>query len=339
MTETRTWDFTPWCCNGNAEECALCDTGKLPYPWLCPDDHDDSPDNRSAVLLRAVKLGREALTSTMRRLRLYDEQLKLVETEDDCEVDDAGVETRRTESSAIQEWAEETDLMEAMGSFGDGYRRAQLDAQDALRLDRISARETAEWAQTGEHVYLSTGCLHDNHGYCRSRTGLNGLKRPAECKHCGSQCVCGCHVDEVETEITQPEGSVLSVTELRELYGGAIVNGMRASGSGGSMTQRRVHLILDEVLATRDRELTRLRQRLALAGTVWETFVDDLERQDDAVERAACEARVETLSEVEKILSEENQTPFDVIALAGPLTRLHALQLDARRELDGCADC
>ena len=46
---------------------------------------------------------------------------------------------------------------------------------------------------TDEHVYLSTGCLYGDHGYCQGMTGMNGAKRPGECKHCGARCVCGCH--------------------------------------------------------------------------------------------------------------------------------------------------
>ena len=45
----------------------------------------------------------------------------------------------------------------------------------------------------GSHVYLSTGCLHDDHDYCKSMTGLNGAKRPGSCKHCATPCICACH--------------------------------------------------------------------------------------------------------------------------------------------------
>lgn len=45
----------------------------------------------------------------------------------------------------------------------------------------------------GQHVYLSTGCLHEDHAYCQGMTGLAGKKRPGECKFCGAKCVCGCH--------------------------------------------------------------------------------------------------------------------------------------------------
>lgn len=54
----------------------------------------------------------------------------------------------------------------------------------------------AHWL--GCHVYLSTSCLHGEHSYCRSNTGLAGAKRPASCKFCGAMCVCRCH---------RPEGS------------------------------------------------------------------------------------------------------------------------------------
>lgn len=37
---------TRWCCAGNAEDCPLCDTADLLYPWICPG-HDDTPDNRA----------------------------------------------------------------------------------------------------------------------------------------------------------------------------------------------------------------------------------------------------------------------------------------------------
>ena len=45
----------------------------------------------------------------------------------------------------------------------------------------------------GQHVYLSTGCLHGRHDYCQGTTGLAGKKRPGECKFCGAKCVCECH--------------------------------------------------------------------------------------------------------------------------------------------------
>lgn len=49
----------------------------------------------------------------------------------------------------------------------------------------------------GAHVYLSTSCLHEKHDYCAAMFGASGAgKRPAECKFCGSRCVCPCHMGE-----------------------------------------------------------------------------------------------------------------------------------------------
>lgn len=45
----------------------------------------------------------------------------------------------------------------------------------------------------GKHVYLSTSCLHDDHEYCQSNTGLCGAKNPSQCKFCGTPCICSCH--------------------------------------------------------------------------------------------------------------------------------------------------
>ena len=51
-------------------------------------------------------------------------------------------------------------------------------------------------APVDDHVYLSTGCIHGDHDYCKSMTGLNGAKRPESCKGCGSRCICVCHEEE-----------------------------------------------------------------------------------------------------------------------------------------------
>jgi hypothetical protein len=45
----------------------------------------------------------------------------------------------------------------------------------------------------GQHYYLSTGCLHGEHDYCQSNTGLCGAKTPSKCKWCAARCVCPCH--------------------------------------------------------------------------------------------------------------------------------------------------
>lgn len=50
--------------------------------------------------------------------------------------------------------------------------------------------------RTVEHVYLSTACLHGEHGYCQAVTGRCGSKTPAVCKFCSAPCVCRCHAPE-----------------------------------------------------------------------------------------------------------------------------------------------
>lgn len=64
-------------------------------------------------------------------------------------------------------------------------------------LDKVrAALDGPEPTETDAHVYLSTGCRHGDHAYCKNMTGLNGRKRPGECKHCGAKCICGCHPTE-----------------------------------------------------------------------------------------------------------------------------------------------
>lgn len=59
----------------------------------------------------------------------------------------------------------------------------------------VSARAVLDRPRTesGVHVYLSTGCYHNDHAYCQAMTGLNGAKRPASCKFCHAACQCPCH--------------------------------------------------------------------------------------------------------------------------------------------------
>jgi uncharacterized protein YfaP (DUF2135 family) len=53
--------------------------------------------------------------------------------------------------------------------------------------------------QDGEHIYLSTACLHGQHGYCKAdTTGTGGPKIAARCKFCPAGCVCDCHEEETE---------------------------------------------------------------------------------------------------------------------------------------------
>jgi hypothetical protein len=46
---------------------------------------------------------------------------------------------------------------------------------------------------TGRHVYLSTGCIDEQHKYCSSPVGGQGAKRPGRSKFSDAPCICWCH--------------------------------------------------------------------------------------------------------------------------------------------------
>lgn len=68
---------------------------------------------------------------------------------------------------------------------------AHLIGRLAVVLTRLAHRY-------GTHWYLSTGCLHGEHGYCQGKTGRAGTKTPASCKFCGAPCQCDCHGSDTE---------------------------------------------------------------------------------------------------------------------------------------------
>lgn len=343
-----------WCCNGNAEECALCHASdNLPYPFICPG-HEDTPENRRQVLVGATDEGKERLKETMRRMRRHD---------------------KVTELSAIEAWANERDLAEALGSFGDGYRRAQLDAQLALGLDRLSAKEQAEReteanldgvsldelrahvsrrlvALAAERCVAEWICcdpIDPTHLLCvqgnAARTMITGLLTDDDTVFPPTSEL----LDEVMRLVlghADPKwrNNVLSTAEVRELYGKAVTRGLQAVVDWDGMDDLKplkaevIHKIMAEVVTTRDRELARNRQRLLLAD-------DRLGRalQDEALQQTFDEAkeahvrrdeRLKVLDEVAQLLREENQTPYDTIALSGPMARLRKMRKKAEKGLD-----
>lgn len=63
------------------------------------------------------------------------------------------------------------------------------------RLHRRTVTVTA-WEPVDvepSHDYLSTGCLHGRHDYCKGQVGQAGLKTPGQCKFCDARCTCACH--------------------------------------------------------------------------------------------------------------------------------------------------
>lgn len=75
-------------------------------------------------------------------------------------------------------------------------QRGEVVAVHAYIADLVDIVLTAIGVTFGpydEHIYMSTSCLHGNHGYCQSNTGLCGNKAPAQCKTCAARCICKCH--------------------------------------------------------------------------------------------------------------------------------------------------
>jgi hypothetical protein len=78
------------------------------------------------------------------------------------------------------------------GAVVELYRTADGTMAAQVRIPAPGRTIMAE-----PHQYLSTACLHGEHGYCQSMTGSNGstewAKTPASCKVCGAPCTCPCH--------------------------------------------------------------------------------------------------------------------------------------------------
>jgi len=78
--------------------------------------------------------------------------------------------------------------------FRDQVAAKIAGTPDEGRLDEI-VRLVAAVLIDGEHLYLSTSCLHGDHASCHVCVRADGtLKNPAQCKFCPSMCVCDCHV-------------------------------------------------------------------------------------------------------------------------------------------------
>jgi hypothetical protein len=69
----------------------------------------------------------------------------------------------------------------------------------ACVIGRLAVWLTRLACRLGTHYYLSTSCLHGEHDYCQSHTGLSGAKTPSVCKFCGAICICPVCRHEEET--------------------------------------------------------------------------------------------------------------------------------------------
>ena len=378
-----------WCCDGNAEDCALCDTGKLPYPWICPGDHEDVPANRGLVLKAAVATGnRDTIKAMMRRFRRYDQAVAEVasglceEPHETIEAEDACEARRLAARSAVQAWAEEPDLGEALGSFGDGYRHAQRDAQAALALDELVAREGSEGVETADadlnaaelRTYVSKRLLaiatervtrewiccdpvNDQHDLCvdgrNTITMLRSLLTDDETVFPPRSDF----LDEVMRLVfghADPthRNNVLSTAEVREIYGKAVTRGLQTVVDWDGMDDLKplkanvIHAITAEVIAVRDRELARNRQRLLLANerhldAVGALGAADAAHQDEvasAVAAARLEERLTVLNEVNVKLMGECSSPFEQLAYHNVFLWLKRQRAETQRGLDTRSD-
>lgn len=77
--------------------------------------------------------------------------------------------------------------------------------------------------QPTTHDYLSTGCLHGEHGYCQDKTGMVGAKIPSSCKFCAAPCRCNCHASE-----PTPDNTAADQAGLRQYVAEALA---REAGS------------------------------------------------------------------------------------------------------------
>ncbi|MFC8676731.1 hypothetical protein ACFUEN_29100 [Streptomyces griseorubiginosus] len=107
-----------------------------------------------------------------------------------------------------KDWVEMRTRAERAEAERDAYGE-QLDggaetiAARTVEINRLTdelRRLAAAAPQPGQHVYLSTGCLHGQHTYCQNVDGIAGLKKPAQCKFCQTACICPCHAAVVRQE-------------------------------------------------------------------------------------------------------------------------------------------
>lgn len=310
-----------WCCDGNAEDCALCVDPNPPYPFICPG-HDRTPEASRTALVAAAAAGREALRAQMRRLRAWDRAESAVEPEREGEPGDV-----------LDEVMSETD-------------------QEALRA-LVSQCVLARAVERVEREWICCDPVDESHKLCvQGRATINML----EALLTDDENAFPSRSDVLDVIMrfvlgaSEPErrGSILTEAELRELYGKAI----QAAVSGGmAWSDERnqpatpadvAHAVTEAVLGVRDRELRRNRQRLQLAQADWEQASTNLnqliQQHEAAVATATATGRIAGLREAMQVLREENQTPYDAIALANPLARLASLVRRAESELDKPAE-
>lgn len=159
------------------------------------------PADRAAVLREAADIADEVVPPDLprddREQGRVDAAADIRNWADHIEQD----ELRRVADEEQPEEPSAVDRAAALREAADFVRGLLLTRTSITTADlEAELRRMADEAQQQGHVYLSTGCYHGDHAYCQAMTGLNGTKRPGQCKHCGARCVCACHQTEAQQQ-------------------------------------------------------------------------------------------------------------------------------------------
>lgn len=95
----------------------------------------------------------------------------------------------------------ETDAQHAARAVAQaataGLAAYERGIEEGIRQERERTIRRLLIDADGNHLYLSTGCLHNTptgHAHCQSATGTNGEKTPATSKFSSAPCICAHHL-------------------------------------------------------------------------------------------------------------------------------------------------
>lgn len=292
-----------WCCNGNAENCVLCTreiTDKLPYPWICPGH---SPT--------------EAAVAAVRRADPDDEDE--AEEEANQRLRDAVVRLRETVNQGEQDEDLDADALRALVS-----REVLAKAIERIEREWICCDPVATGhdlcMQGQKAINMVTAVLTDNPDVFPPRSDtLDVIMR----------FVLG-------ASDPRERGTILTKTELREIYFKAIKRGYDRVNAGAGLET--IHALVDEVIHARDRELVRNRQRLQLSDHAHRMAL--LAEMGPAVNlgaernKARLEERVKVLDEIHALLHRECASPIEQLTFRNPLIWIRGERERAQKALD-----
>ncbi|MFH9426040.1 hypothetical protein [Streptomyces sp. NPDC017529] len=157
------------------------DERSLRYLDALNRDAEKPCDQRQGIIPAVQAVADEEIT----------EALRISDAATDVMLNDLRSENAKLRAALANAWTvtaqlppSRPDPVETAVAHSTGWN----DAMDTIQC-ALAAAETVP----SPHRYLSTGCLHGEHGYCQSHTGLCGAKTPAVCKWCKSPCQCLCH--------------------------------------------------------------------------------------------------------------------------------------------------